>query len=146
MISIFHALNKIPKSLITTNGMKHFLTIAMQVRCVFKHGGFLSWHPASLLLYVGQKHNIYDHYITLLISLKRLHNHGIRICLNIQGVSELWWKDRSLSFWLGNFLWINVGGKILVYIGHFDIWLLKYQKKCFSSKLMYVEKLSDFHI
>ena len=30
--------------------------------------------------------------------------------------------------------------------GHFDIWLLKYQKKGFSSKFRYLEKLSYFHI
>ena len=37
-------------------------------------------------------------------------------------------------------------GKISLRSGYFDIWLLKYPKNCFLSKLRYVKKLSDFHI
>ena len=39
----------------------------------------------------------------------------------IQGVSDLRYKIMILSFWSDNCSWNNVGGKILVYIGHFDI-------------------------
>ena len=38
------------------------------------------------------------------------------------------------------------GCQISPEVNHFDIWLLKYPKKHFSSKLRYLEKMSDFQI
>ena len=44
---------------------------------------------------------------------------------DLQGLSLELIFSISLVLWLGSSIVINVGGNILVYIVHFDTWLLK---------------------
>ena len=65
---------------------------------------------------------------------------------DVQGDQRELRKSMTLLLRLRGSVGTKTYGKISLRSGHFDIWLLKYPKKLFSSKLRYVKKLSDFHI
>ena len=69
-----------------------------------------------------------------------------RVFPMIQGDQRELRKSMTLLLRLRGSVGTKTYGKISLRSGHFDIWLLKYPKKLFSSKLRYVKKLSDFHI
>ena len=64
----------------------------------------------------------------------------------IQGDQRELRKSITLLLRLRGSVGTKTYGKISLRTGHFDIWLLKYQKKTFFVKIEVCDKLSDYHI